>query len=127
MFAALIAVLNMATAVSVPAGAFLVAVSTRAWTFLFISLALASTATDLGACNAYSHGLEMARRLRMPVQLVLGEADRMTPVRATEELRQALPQAGLSLLDSGHALMQERPRELAQALLELLGRSGAPS
>ena len=79
-------------------------------------------ATDLGACNAYAHGLEMARRLRMPVQLVLGDSDRMTLVRATEELRQALPQAGVSRLDAGHALMQERPQELAQALLELLGR-----
>jgi pimeloyl-ACP methyl ester carboxylesterase len=79
-------------------------------------------ATDLGACNAYAHGLEMARRLRMPVQLVLGESDRMTPMRATEELRAVLPQAGVSRLDAGHALMQERPQELAQSLLELLGR-----
>lgn len=82
-------------------------------------------ATDLGACNAYAQGLEMARRLRMPVQLVLGESDRMTPVRATQALREAVPQAGLSLLDAGHALMQERPRELLQALLGLLGRECA--
>ena len=79
-------------------------------------------ATDLGACNDYRDGLQMAARLRVPVQLVLGRADRMTPVRATEALREAAPQAQVSLLDGGHALMQEQPQELLRALLELLAR-----
>lgn len=79
-------------------------------------------ATDLGACNDYRDGLQMAARLRVPVQLVLGRSDRMTPVRATEALREAAPQAQLSLLDSGHALMQEQPDEVLRALLALLAR-----
>ncbi len=79
-------------------------------------------ATDLSACNAYADGLEMARRVQAPVQLVLGEADRMTPPRAARELQQALPQARVSLLPGGHALMQEQPDGVLQALLELLAR-----
>ncbi len=80
-------------------------------------------ATDLAACDRYADGLEMARRVLAPVQLVLGSADRMTPARATAELRQAIPQAQLSLLDAGHALMQEQPQALLQALLQLLERT----
>lgn len=79
-------------------------------------------ATDLAACDAYADGLEMARRMHGPVQLVLGEADRMTPLRATRELQQALPQAVLSVLPAGHALMLEQPDAVVRALLELLAR-----
>ncbi len=79
-------------------------------------------ANDLEACNAYADGLEMARRLQVPVGLVLGEADRMTPARATQALQQALPQAAVTMLPAGHALMQEQPDALVRALLALFER-----
>lgn len=79
-------------------------------------------ATDLAACDAYSDGLEMARRVTVPALLLLGESDRMTPPRATEQLQQALAQARLERLPAGHALMQEQPDAVVQALLGLLAR-----
>ncbi len=79
-------------------------------------------ATDLGACDSYADGLEMAGRVRAPVELVLGRGDRMTPLRASSELQQRLPQAHASVLDAGHSLMQEQPAAVARALLDLLER-----
>lgn len=79
-------------------------------------------ASDLAACDRYTDGLEMAGRVRAAVELVLGRADRMTPLRASAELQQRLPQAHASVLDAGHALMQEQPEAVAQALLDLLAR-----
>ena len=77
-------------------------------------------ATDLAACNAYANALDMAARVRVPAAFILGEHDRMTPTKATQRLREALPQARLTTLDAGHALMSEAPGAVVHALAALL-------
>ncbi|SCC92749.1 conserved hypothetical protein [Thiomonas sp. X19] len=80
-------------------------------------------ATDLAACNAYADAPDMAPRVRAPVAFILGEHDRMTPPKATQRLREVLPQARVTILDAGHALMSEAPAAVVQALAALLAQA----
>lgn len=70
---------------------------------------------DFSLCNAYAHGLEAAAQVRCPSHLLLGTADQMTPPKATRALAEAL-KAQVHMLPGGHALMQEQPDALLQAL-----------
>jgi pimeloyl-ACP methyl ester carboxylesterase len=63
---------------------------------------------DFRVCDGYAHGLEAAAAVRCPARLILGERDAMTPAKAATALASAL-RATVSLIDSGHALMQEAP------------------
>jgi pimeloyl-ACP methyl ester carboxylesterase len=74
---------------------------------------------DFRLCDAYRHGLEAAALRRCPVDLIVGEADQMTPARATAALAAAL-QARVTTLPGGHALMQEQPDPVLQALRRAL-------
>jgi len=72
---------------------------------------------DLSACNNYKGGLEAAARISVPVTLVLGERDLMTPLKAGRALGAALPNARMVVLPgAGHMLMAEQPDEVLQAL-----------
>ncbi len=72
---------------------------------------------DMNACNNYSSGLERAATIQCPVLAVLGREDRLTPVRGSQNLMQALPNPDVRVLDSaGHTLMSEAPNALLDAL-----------
>ena len=76
---------------------------------------------DFQACNAYAAGLERAATVQCPALFVAGETDMMTPPRASRSLQQALPGSrSVSLPRCGHAVMQEQPEALLQALAEFL-------
>ncbi len=70
-------------------------------------------ATDLAACDGYDHGEEAAAAVAVPALVLAGARDRMTPARAGAELARRLPRGGfVSLSDTGHMSMLERPREV---------------
>ncbi len=72
---------------------------------------------DLSACNAYQDALAAASRIKVPVTLVLGERDMMTPAKAGKALASAMPQARTIVLPgAGHMMMAERPDDLLAAL-----------
>jgi pimeloyl-ACP methyl ester carboxylesterase len=72
---------------------------------------------DLSACNAYQNALIAAAQISIPVTLILGERDMMTPARAGKALAAALPNSRTVLLrGAGHMMMTERPDELLAAL-----------
>jgi pimeloyl-ACP methyl ester carboxylesterase len=72
---------------------------------------------DLNACNAYQDALAAAARISVPVTLVLGERDMMTPAKAGKALASALANARTIVLPgAGHMMMAERPDELLAAL-----------
>jgi pimeloyl-ACP methyl ester carboxylesterase len=72
---------------------------------------------DLSACNGYQNALAAAARITVPVTLVLGERDIMTPARAGKALAAALPNSRTVVLaGAGHMMMAERPDELLAAL-----------
>jgi pimeloyl-ACP methyl ester carboxylesterase len=72
---------------------------------------------DLAACNAYQGALAAAAQIKVPVTLILGERDMMTPARAGKALAAAIPNSRTVLLSgAGHMMMAERPDELLAAL-----------
>lgn len=75
---------------------------------------------DLEACSAYRPPLEKIRALRMPVLVVAGKRDQMTPFRTGQALAKEIPNAAFVALDAGHSMMSEAPRETLDALRAFL-------
>ena len=72
---------------------------------------------DMNACNRYQAGLARATQVTCPVLVVLGESDRLTPVRGTRPLLDALPAPRVEILqEAGHTLMVEATNPLLDAL-----------
>src|SRR6201986_2199274 len=72
---------------------------------------------DLNACNAYQGALTAAADVTVPVTLILGERDMMTPTKAGKALAGALPDSRTVVLrGAGHMMMAERPDQLLAAL-----------
>ena len=68
---------------------------------------------DMRACNAYSDGLSAAEQISCPTLMIHGDADRLTPIRATKPLMQAIPDSKLATISGcGHSLMVEAPNEV---------------
>jgi len=67
---------------------------------------------------------ELLRSLDVPVAVVVGAEDTLTPVEAARAMAEALPDAVLTVLPSaGHLAAIETPRAVAQALTALLVRT----
>ena len=78
--------------------------------------------TDLAAANAYAGGLDAAAKVSCPTLLLLGAADRMTPVRGAAPLQSAIADCRTVVLpDAGHMMMIEAPRATLRALIGFLG------
>ncbi len=76
---------------------------------------------DLKACAGYLGGVESASAVTCPTLLILGENDRLTPVRATRELAKAIGHSKTAVLhQTGHAIMAENPNRLLDLLRETL-------
>src|ERR1700748_2955238 len=72
---------------------------------------------DLAACNAYQDALAAAAKVMVPVTLILGERDMMTPAKSCKALAPALSNARTVVLPgAGHMMMVERPDELLSPL-----------
>lgn len=77
---------------------------------------------DFAACNDYAGGLARAAEVKCPALLLLGRRDAMTPARGALELARAIPGARtVTLEDSGHNLMGEKPDEVLDALVGFFG------
>jgi len=76
-------------------------------------------AHDFRLCDAYARGLEAAAAVRCTARLVVGIHDVMTPGRATRPIAQAL-RADVVEVAAGHALMQEAPDAVLNALRPLV-------
>lgn len=70
---------------------------------------------DFEVCNSYAGGLEAAARVTCPVTMILGQADQMTPPRATREIAAAL-KARIATVPSGHHQLAETPDATLAAL-----------
>ncbi|HEY3495553.1 MAG TPA: alpha/beta hydrolase [Polyangiaceae bacterium] len=58
--------------------------------------------------------------VRAPTLVVWGSADRVVPVRLGRRLAREIPNAGLELLEAGHAPQEERPEQLSETLVRFL-------
>lgn len=74
------------------------------------------TLADFHACNAWDIG-DRVSALAVPVMVVTGEHDLLTPARFGQSLANRIPGAGMRILtDAGHLAMAERPAETNDAL-----------
>ena len=74
---------------------------------------------DFRVCDAYAGGLEAAARVTCASTLIVGARDVMTPPKATKTLAAAL-RATVAQVASGHALMQEAPDAVLNALRQAI-------
>jgi pimeloyl-ACP methyl ester carboxylesterase len=69
---------------------------------------------------------EFVRGLSLPVQVVGGSVDKVTPPALSQELAELVPGAELDLIEgAGHLLLFELPARLAAQLQRLIQRAGA--
>ncbi|MDT0277893.1 alpha/beta fold hydrolase [Blastococcus goldschmidtiae] len=62
----------------------------------------------------------------VPVEVLVGDSDKLTPQRHSRQLAEALPGAALHVAErTGHMLIQERPRLVADAIERLLAAATA--
>ena len=72
---------------------------------------------DLLACHRYANGLQAAAAVRCATLVVIGARDLMAPPRNAETLIKALRDVRtVTLPETGHAIMAERPGEVLDAL-----------
>lgn len=80
--------------------------------------------TDLSACNNYRLGEQAASNINAaacPTLFVLAKQDRMTPLKASAQLRSAITHAQVIEIDqSGHSMMTEQPEAVLAALSQFL-------
>jgi len=78
--------------------------------------------TDLIACNRYADGLAAAARVRCPTLVIVGARDIIAPPRNAKALVAALADVRtVTLPETGHSLMAERPDAVLDALRNFLG------
>lgn len=80
---------------------------------------------DLAACHAYTPSPGAIRALKVPTLVVAGLRDQMTPLMAGQALAAEIPGARLAVVDAGHAMTGEAPREVTALLREFLAAHGA--
>jgi pimeloyl-ACP methyl ester carboxylesterase len=78
------------------------------------------------ACNDYANGEAAMEAVQCPVLFLLGDADQMTPPRATKALVGKARNATVVTVHAGHSLMSEAPDEVLFALRDFVS-VGAPA
>lgn len=64
---------------------------------------------------------DLLPRLTLPVQILVGRQDRVTPPALSQAIADQMPHARLTLVDdAGHMLPREQPQVVARVLLELM-------
>jgi 3-oxoadipate enol-lactonase len=96
----------------------------------FVENRVAASAAALGAAMQSLRGFDVRHhlsRLRCPVLVMHGTADKVIPISSAEEIKAAIPQAELVRLDgAGHMLPVERPDDVEMGLARFLDRHYAP-
>jgi pimeloyl-ACP methyl ester carboxylesterase len=75
---------------------------------------------DLAACHGYQPLASAIRALTVPTLVLAGKRDQMTPMKSGKALAAEIPKARFELLDAGHSMMSEAPKETQQALKRFL-------
>lgn len=74
---------------------------------------------DLRASSGYEGAIDAAAKVTAPVTLVLGDDDKMTPLRAARDLIAAFADPTVVVIpDSGHMMTIEAPHAVRKAMLE---------
>ena len=86
----------------------------------------ASVEQDYLACNDFDVMADVGS-LAIPTLVMTGSQDRMTPPKYGRFLAENIPGAEyVAIEDAGHMLAQERPDEVAGAIIDFTGRRLRP-
>lgn len=78
------------------------------------------------AFQTHDKTVALQRFADIPVTVIAGDRDMITPFAHSEAIKEALPSAELVVLESaGHLMMLEQPETVTRLLTELLARTGA--
>jgi pimeloyl-ACP methyl ester carboxylesterase len=80
-------------------------------------------ASDLKACAAYEGAPAAAAAVDVPITIVAGGADRMTPARSGHSLAEASGATVVDLPGIGHSMMVEAAGPVRQAIVEAVERA----
>jgi len=76
---------------------------------------------DLRACDEYTPGLDRAAEIDCPALLLLGERDRMAPLKLAKALRNTIPEQDTVVFrGAGHALLTERSDPVLDQLIRVV-------
>jgi pimeloyl-ACP methyl ester carboxylesterase len=82
---------------------------------------LRSFITFMPALGDHDKREELAALTAVPVEILVGDTDQLTPERHARHMADALPHAALHVVErTGHMLPQERPQLVTQAIGRLL-------
>jgi len=88
---------------------------------MMLDLGLAVATAHTRAIQARSDHRTVLEALQLPVRILCGAQDRVTPPQLATELSEWIPAAQLQIIeDCGHMLPVERPDVVAQALRDLM-------
>jgi 3-oxoadipate enol-lactonase/4-carboxymuconolactone decarboxylase len=77
---------------------------------------------DYVACSTFDTSAHVSA-ISVPVLIISGAADQITPPAHARQLRDQIPDAQLTeIKDAGHMVMVEKPAETADAVLRFLDR-----
>ncbi|MGY1832182.1 alpha/beta fold hydrolase [Geodermatophilus sp. SYSU D01180] len=80
----------------------------------------------LPALGDHDKSAELAALTRVPVEVLVGDSDRLTPVHHTRRLAEALPAAHVQVVPrTGHMLPNERPSLVTASIARLLTEAAA--
>ena len=76
---------------------------------------------DLAACDNYGDARHIAAKVTCPTHFVLGQDDKMTPIKSGRSLAAAINKSEVYILEKcGHMMMLERPNEMYKVLRDLI-------
>ena len=75
---------------------------------------------DLEACNEYNEGIEASKKINIPALAVFAKYDQMTPLKSGKKFVDLIKNCDLHVLDCGHFLQAERPKELNSIIFSYL-------
>ena len=75
---------------------------------------------DLEACNEYNEGIEASKIINIPALAVFAKYDQMTPLKSGKKFVDLIKNCDLHVLDCGHFLQAERPKELNSIIFSYL-------
>ena len=76
---------------------------------------------DLLACNNYTNGMEVARQVKCPTMLILGQHDMLTPAKVAKALAAQITDSTTVVLEkTGHTIMSEKPDALLDCLIRIV-------
>lgn len=83
---------------------------------------------DMAACNAYKGAVAAASKVAVPVTFVLGTEDKMTPIKKSGDLLDAVQNKTVVRMDKiGHMMPIEDPIGARKAIASAIGWSGQRS